>query len=79
MNQDDIYNLLLLLLLMSNERDGNDNSSCRCNGQSTRGSLNELIIASMLMSNCNGRDAAATAELANSVCNGAYNNRNTTF
>ena len=28
MNQDDIYNLLLILLLMSNERENGDNAPC---------------------------------------------------
>lgn len=84
MNQDDIYNLLLLLLLMSNERDGDGfdrNDGCNRNdnrNRTTRGSLNELIIASMLMSSCNNRDEATLANALN-ACNRARNNTNTTF
>lgn len=51
MNQDDIYNLLLLILLMSNEKD-NDSANCL----SARGSLNELILASLLLNSCNSRN-----------------------
>lgn len=68
MNQDDIYNLLLLLLLMSNERDGDDANTCR----STRGSLNELIIASLLLNSCNNGGTASTTP----TC---PNRNNTTF
>ncbi len=72
MNQDDIFNLLLLILLMSNERDNDTDSDCR----SARGSLNELIIASMLMGSCNSRDATSTTR--NDPC-GRTRNDNTTF
>ncbi|MDE6398227.1 MAG: hypothetical protein K2L51_02805 [Clostridiales bacterium] len=77
MNQDEIYNLLLLLLLMSNERDGNDNNANNNRNISLRGSLNELIIASMLMSSCNNRDCVSLSTLANRC--GLNNNPDTTF
>lgn len=79
MNQDDIYNLLLLILLMSNERENDTELTNR----SARGSLNELIIASMLISSCNNPSAdAANALSGNSSCrcrNNNANNGNTTF
>ena len=68
MNQDDIYNLLLLLLLLSNERDNDDTS------MSTRGSLNELILASMLLNSCSTREGID----ANGTCP-RRNSGNTTF
>lgn len=72
MNQDDIYNLLLLILLMSNERENDTENTTR----SARGSLNELIIASMLMSNCNSRDNQCCD---NNDCRCSRNNENATF
>ncbi len=74
MNQDDIYNLLLILLLMSNERGGNDNP---CNSNSTRGSINELIIASMLLNSCNTRDGCPDA--LSDGCGRIRRGDNTTF
>ena len=74
MNQDDIYNLLLLILLMSNEKDG-----CPTDCRSTRSSLNELIIASLLMSSCNSRDTALVVDnLSASSCRRCPDG-NTTF
>lgn len=71
MNQDEIYNLLLLILLMSNERDADNDSTVR----TTRGSLNELILASMLISSCNTRNN----DFGNDSDNCPNNRRNTTF
>lgn len=71
MNQDDIYNLLLILLLMSNERENGDNAPCP---PTVRGSLNELILASMLISSNSGRENTA----ATNVC-GRRSTDNTTF
>lgn len=72
MNQDDIYNLLLILLLMSNERENGDNAPCP---PTVRGSLNELILASMLISSNSGRETATTTTNA---C-GRRSTENTTF
>ncbi len=74
MNQDDIYNLLLLLLLMSNERE-NDENDCR----STRGSLNELILASMLLNSCNSRDTDSRSVTRDACGRIRNNDTNTTF
>ena len=76
MNQDEIYNLLLLLLLMSNERDGTGNNNDNRN-TSLRGPLNELIIASMLLSSCNSNDTVSLSSLANRC--GLNNDPNATF
>lgn len=76
MDQDDIYNLLLLLLLMSNER-----SNCDCENScgNTRGSINELILASMLLNSCNSRDNSVSAQNDNNGGCGRRRNGNTTF
>lgn len=66
MNQDDIYNLLLMMLMLGNERGNADTTTV-----STRSSLNELMITAMLLSSCSGRD-----ELS---CPRAGSNTNTTF
>ena len=77
MDQDEIYNLLLLVLLMSNSRDGNDT------GLSTQGSVNELILASMLLNSLNGRSSGDDDDDSdNRRCSCSrrnQNNGNTTF
>ena len=70
MNQDDIYNLLLLLLLMSNQRDETSATV------STHAALNDLILTSMLLSSCSGRDGISGNGCA---CNRNTVNTNTTF
>lgn len=52
MNQDEIFKLLLMLLLISNEKAG-CNTGCNdgCNN-STFSSLNEIIICMFLMNAC---------------------------
>lgn len=49
MNQDEIYNLLLLLLLMSNEKGRNDGSCA----PSSKGTFNDIILAALLLNSCN--------------------------
>ena len=48
MNQDEIHNLLLLLLLIGNNSAGTDE------GQTSIGTVNDIILAAMLLKNCNG-------------------------
>ena len=48
MNQDEIHNLLLLLLLIGNNSAGTDTDS-----QTSVGTINDIILAAMLLKNCN--------------------------
>lgn len=73
MNQDDIYNLLLLLLLMSNQRDETSATV------STHAALNDLILTSMLLSSCSGRDGISGLSGNGCACNRNTVNTNTTF
>ena len=70
MNQDEIYNLLLIILLMSNERENDTDATVR----TAQGSINELIIASLLINSCNSNDTTNPSN-----CNCGRNNGNTTF
>ena len=49
MNQDEIHNLLLLLLLLSNNSTDSDG-----NTQTNVGTINDIILAAMLLRSCNG-------------------------
>ena len=76
MNQDEIYNLLLLVLLMSNSRDGSDS------GLSNQGSVNELILASMLLNSLNNGNGDNDDDSDGRRCSCSrrnQNNGNTTF
>ncbi len=50
MSQDEIFKLLLLILLMSNEKD-NCPPTCQNNGFSN---INEIIIITLLLNACSG-------------------------
>lgn len=52
MNQDEIFKLLLIILLLSNEKD-NDGCERGCNRYSN---LNEIILVCLLMNACNGNN-----------------------
>lgn len=74
MNQDEIYNLLLILLLMSNERDGSDDFT-----QTTRGALNEIILTALLINGRNPEDSDTRTQNNNCSCPRTRQNGNTTF
>ena len=76
MDQDEIYNLLLLVLLMSNSRGDSDS------GLSNQGSVNELILASMLLNNLNNGGGDDNDDSNGRRCSCSrrnQNNGNTTF
>lgn len=62
MTQNEILNLLLIVLLVSNEKSD-------CDPAATASTLNEIILISLLLSNCNN----------SCNCNDNNNNNNTTF
>ena len=74
MDQDEIYNLLLLVLLMSNSRGDSDT------GLSNQGAVNELILASMLLNNLNNDSSNDSSDERRCSCSRRnQNNGNTTF
>ena len=76
MDQDEIYNLLLLVLLMSNSRGDSDS------GLSNQGAVNELILASMLLNNLNSGTGSDSTDTDGRRCTCSHrnqNNGNTTF
>ncbi len=68
MNQDEIFKLLLLILLMSNERDNCPNV-CPASGFSN---INEIIIITLLLNACSGNNSGNNNNLTPT-------NFNTTF
>lgn len=74
MNQNEIYNLLLIILLLSNEK----SNGCGCDNSCSSGcgNLNEIIIISLLMSNSNNNCGNSSRQISCNPCESNNSNNN---
>lgn len=70
MNQNDIFNLLLIVLLLSNEK---ENGAASCG--TVYGNLNEILLVGLLLGSTGNNSSCDNARIGNPCCGNAISAR----